>query len=349
MDTIGFFAFSLPETQNKGSKREVIWGEGIMRTGLHKGFVIKPFLPETPYYTIISEFNKLTDGLDSKFEEYFGKGRQTGIRDRRPATIGDEPSESTSKEDYIIGARHIIDVLKKGACDKIVYSRLIQKEAGCSAYELFNRLCGMYPWAYVFAFHTRATGSWIGASPELLMEATEGNLHTMALAGTLRADSKEHWDLKNREEHNMVVRYIDEILSRYFTDCSISPTTEKPAGPVRHLLTHISSSIHGKHVDIEQFLREFSPSPALAGLPKSRAIEEIVNTEKHTRDCYGGFAGPCIDESNFTFFVNLRSIKWRYPYCNLYVGGGLTPLSDPETEWNETEMKAKTLCDCLSE
>ena len=30
-------------------------------------------------------------------------------------------------------------------------------------------------------------------------------------------------------------------------------------------------------------------------------------------------------------------------YFALYVGGGILPDSDPEKEWEETEMKAKTL------
>ena len=31
----------------------------------------------------------------------------------------------------------------------------------------------------------------------------------------------------------------------------------------------------------------------------------------------------------------------------LYVGGGLTALSDAEAEWNETEMKSRTLLDLI--
>ena len=31
----------------------------------------------------------------------------------------------------------------------------------------------------------------------------------------------------------------------------------------------------------------------------------------------------------------------------LYVGGGITPLSDPETEWQETCQKADTLLNLI--
>jgi len=31
----------------------------------------------------------------------------------------------------------------------------------------------------------------------------------------------------------------------------------------------------------------------------------------------------------------------------LYVGGGILPDSDPEKEWQETEMKAKTLSNVM--
>ena len=42
-------------------------------------------------------------------------------------------------------------------------------------------------------------------------------------------------------------------------------------------------------------------------------------------------------------FVNLRCTELFANAVNLYVGGGITKDSIPEAEWEETELKAKTL------
>jgi isochorismate synthase len=41
--------------------------------------------------------------------------------------------------------------------------------------------------------------------------------------------------------------------------------------------------------------------------------------------------------------VNLRCAEITPGNINLYVGGGLTADSNPEKEWEETELKAQTL------
>ena len=47
------------------------------------------------------------------------------------------------------------------------------------------------------------------------------------------------------------------------------------------------------------------------------------------------------------WFVNLRCMQVLKNRFALYVGGGILPDSDPEKEWLETEMKAKTLSDVI--
>ena len=49
----------------------------------------------------------------------------------------------------------------------------------------------------------------------------------------------------------------------------------------------------------------------------------------------------------FDLFVNLRTMEVFDDALRLYVGGGITPLSDPETEWQETCQKADTLLNLI--
>jgi len=46
-------------------------------------------------------------------------------------------------------------------------------------------------------------------------------------------------------------------------------------------------------------------------------------------------------------FVNLRCMKILKDKLVLFVGGGLTEQSEPQSEWEETVLKAKTLLSIL--
>ena len=51
--------------------------------------------------------------------------------------------------------------------------------------------------------------------------------------------------------------------------------------------------------------------------------------------------------SAVNFYVNLRCMKIYNNSASLFVGGGITASSIPKKEWEETELKAKTLLNIL--
>ena len=51
---------------------------------------------------------------------------------------------------------------------------------------------------------------------------------------------------------------------------------------------------------------------------------------------------------NISLYVNLRSLRIEKEHYTLYVGGGIMPDSDPDDEWQETEMKSLTIRDALT-
>jgi len=93
-------------------------------------------------------------------------------------------------------------------------------------------------------------------------------------------------------------------------------------------------------------IEKLHPTPALAGLPKQKAIELIHKSEHHDREYYGGYIGP-FAPNDFHYFVNLRSMKFDSYKCRIFVGGGIVSDSVPESEWLETEAKSKTLLSLL--
>lgn len=212
--------------------------------------------------------------------------------------------------------------------------------------ESFLNLHYAFPQCMVFCFYTPQSGTWIGASPELLLKKKENTLTTMALAGTRPSkDSPEEWDKKNIEEQEIVTDYIKSVLSSHGIPVKIeNPLSTHKAGAVEHLRTDISGdSSELTCFEIKNLLDDLAPTPALCGFPKMKAFQLIKETEKFPREYYGGFFGPYYSDGNFNFYVLLRSLKAGKEGWAIYAGGGITSDSLPEEEYRETERKAENI------
>ena len=112
-------------------------------------------------------------------------------------------------------------------------------------------------------------------------------------------------------------------------------------------LFDISLKVGSANGRLAEILSALHPTPAVGGYPKELAMEWIRRVEPHERRYYGGYLGPMFGE-HVRLFVNLRCMEVDDSRLRLYVGGGLTDKSDPESEWKETEAKAQTLLSIIN-
>ena len=268
--------------------------------------------------------------------------------DHRPA-LAPMAMASTTREQYEAGLIPEIEALRRGQGSKTVYSRLIAGYAAGDLSETISRYFEMCPDTFRFIFAQPCDGTlWFGASPELLVDnrPAEHRLYTCALAGSRPSatDASTPWDAKNLAEHRMVVEFVDDTLSAFGLNPVNAPTAELRFGPVTHLRTAIEADAAP---DCRKLLAKLSPTPALAGLPRDNAVEHIRVIEQHARGYYGGYVAVNLGGGRTVAYVNLRSARvqlcnggFRY---NIIVGGGITPDSVPEAEWNETVLKSDML------
>lgn len=183
---------------------------------------------------------------------------------------------------------------------------------------------------------------WLAATPELLVRRNSDCVSSMALAGTKPADGDSEWTTKEYHEQEVVTQqiqanYADSGYQEIQTD---GPNTIR-SGYVEHLQTLISA----RDTDNENFnllLEKLHPTPAVCGYPTDDAKKIISQAEQHERELYTGYIGITTEE-NEQYFVNLRCMKLRTQSALLYLGGGITKGSEMESEWQETENKARTL------
>ncbi|MDE6022028.1 MAG: chorismate-binding protein, partial [Muribaculaceae bacterium] len=297
---MNWFRFRLPNTA------EIFCGASLrLEKGLGNGFVVAPFCnPEEGMLTIPNDFIPDETDLHSECSEM---------------------SQSTPKEDYLNEVSIIIKDLN-GNRGKTVAARIIRIECAADIIATFNALCSEYPDAFVFTFSTSETGTWIGASPELLLKKDGTRVSTVALAGTRPAFSEEDWDEKNIEEQSMVVEFIKKCLEENCFDVQILPRYTKRAGKVEHLCTPLTAEINEPTLKISEKITELltslSPTPAICGSSREKSLKLITELENFPREMYGGFCGPNNINGNIAFYVILRVAKCNPEAVCVYSGGG---------------------------
>lgn len=257
---------------------------------------------------------------------------------------------STQQADYLHDVSELVrDLDNEGPRAKTVISRIITATANVDVAAAARRLFASCPDATCCIFKAPDNAVWLVATPELLLSADEasGRLDTMALAGTKAADDNTPWDLKNREEHNIVTAYIADRLNIMAHNVSAAPTTDRVSGTVRHLCTPLTATLrHGiTAADAAAYL---SPTPAVCGTPPESARRHISTIERHARRFYSGYLGIATPGHNFSAYVTLRCARIVPGSFTVYAGGGITARSNAATEWQETQTKAALLLNILN-
>jgi isochorismate synthase len=269
------------------------------------------------------------------------------------ATADNKSLNSTSKEDFIEEVTNGISAIASGQLSKIVPVRRkkVLLNGKFDVIRTYLNLCKAYPTAFVNFFHIPTWGSWIGASPEILIKTNGDNFSTMSLAGSQKAlgdNPLKHvaWTQKEIEEQALVSRYIvncfKKIRLREYEE--LGPKTDI-AGNLLHLRTDFKVNMKDTNFPLlgSIMLGLLHPTSAVAGMPRENALEFIQKNEKFDRALFSGFIGPVNIQNETAIFVNLRCAKLLSDHAILYAGAGVTEDSDPEKEWEETELK----CDII--
>lgn len=261
----------------------------------------------------------------------------------------DKKQQSVSKNEYIDQCKHFIKSCKKGGIKKAVLAQnhYFTQYGLADALPLFFRLCEAYPSAFVYQVFIPEAGLWMGATPELLLKINKQKAQTVALAATqsIRKNVKNiKWKEKEIEEQALVVEHIRETLTAFdLNDYKEKPVKAVKAGDIAHLKTKITFNPQKIRKDLGQFISQLHPTPAICGLPVKKALALIKETENFSREYYAGFLGEFEPQKNIHLFVNLRCLKAFKKSICLYSGAGITSQSEPEKEWEETQIKMQTL------
>ena len=194
-----------------------------------------------------------------------------------------------------------------------------------------------------FVFN-RSGETFLGSTPETLVEVYEERLSTHALAGTIEThDDEALGDPKIRAEHQLVIDQILSDLRDVVDDISVCERPNlKPAGALFHLESSISGRLR-EGADLFTAVAALHPTPALAGSPRAFALRWLEETEPMDRGFYGAPIGWVNADGHGRCCVAIRSLLANHSTIRLFAGAGIVPGSNPRDEWQETQLKLTTM------
>lgn len=187
------------------------------------------------------------------------------------------------------------------------------------------------------------------ASPELYLRRRGRTVSSGPIKGTGRT---EH-DLleKDHAENVMIVDLVRNDLGRVCATGSVTVpdlcVVEKHPGLV-HLVSTVEGELREGAGWAELFGATFPPG-SVTGAPKSSALRIIEALETAPRGPYCGAVGWVdADRGEAELAVGIRTFwidrsEADRPVLHFGTGAGITWGSDPEREWDETELKAARL------
>jgi isochorismate synthase len=259
-----------------------------------------------------------------------------------------------NKTEYTQLAEPLLQMIREGEFEKVVLSRTIfvDMPEKRSLGDLLLKLKVKVDNAFVCLVHLPEIGTWMGATPELLLKKHNGRFLTVSLAGTLPIngeDSPFDWTSKELREQEIVTEFIETQLRNFGIDDyhKTGPFTSF-AGNVAHLKTEFDFPDDKVQAELGRFITALHPTSAVCGTSREKARSYILAQERHNREYYCGFLGEWNLSRKLNLYVNLRCMKILGNRACLFVGGGITADSVPENEWEETNHKAKTLLSILT-
>ncbi len=266
----------------------------------------------------------------------------------------DTVSSNWSKEEFEDAVREIQELIRAGECYQVVISQRFSRPTSGNAVSIYRALRSVNPSPYMFLLQMPDT-CIVGASPEMLVKCSDGNLEYRPIAGTRprgatrdedsRLAEEMRGDRKEVAEHLMLVDLGRNDLGRVAVYGSVQVenlmSVEK-FSHVQHLVSDLTARLR-PGLDRFDALAACFPAGTVSGAPKVRAIDVIQRLEPGPRGVYAGAVGYFDYAGNMDMCIAIRTLVLKDGVAHVQAGAGIVADSVPELEYEETVNKARAL------
>ncbi|WP_354142096.1 aminodeoxychorismate synthase component I [Bradyrhizobium sp. RT11b] len=265
-----------------------------------------------------------------------------------------------SREGYIAAVQRVIDLILAGEVFQANIAQRFSARLSTSfdplAFYCQLRSLNPAPFAALLRYGKLTIAS---SSPERFLRLDGRQIETRPIKGTIArsADSKEDQrraeilvtSEKDRAENTMIVDLMRNDLSRVCTPHSIDVPVLcglESYASVHHLVSIVTGELADDQ-DAITLLRACFPGGSITGAPKVRSMEIIAEIERAARYVYCGAIGFISFNGHMDTNIAIRTVTIDDDLAVFHAGGGVTAMSDPEAEYEETLAKAQRIFDAF--
>ncbi len=280
---------------------------------------------------------------------------------RQPVQIPDAPQmrryeaksefgEAAFKAAVAKAKQYIFD----GDIMQVVLSQRMSQVFPAHPLSLYRALRSINPSPYMF-YYDMGDHHVVGSSPEILARLEGDTVTVRPIAGTrprgktplkdaelaceLLADPKE------LAEHLMLIDLGRNDIGRVAQNGTVKLTDKMVIERYSHVM-HIVSNVEAKlkeGLSAMDVLKATFPAGTVSGAAKVRAMEIIDELEPSKRGIYAGAVGYLGFNGDMDVAIALRTAVVKDKTLYVQAGAGIVADSVPESEWLETQNKARAV------
>tara|TARA_B110000503_G_scaffold96545_1_gene145162 strand:+ start:521 stop:1897 length:1377 start_codon:yes stop_codon:yes gene_type:complete len=280
----------------------------------------------------------------------------------KPAVVLDPPLTLTwrdSAQEYLGMIDHAHDAIARGDAYQVCLTTRVSSSDQIDPVALHQVMRSTNPTHHQALLRLGET-TIVSASPETFLDLSASRtLTTRPIKGTRprgatpSADHALAEELltsdKERAENLMIVDLMRNDLSRVCEVGSISVPellVLESYTRVHQLVSTVTGTLR-EGLDPLDVLDATFPAGSMTGAPKKRAVELLASWEKSPRGYYSGTYGVWRVDGSAVFAMTIRALVANREGFSLGVGGGITALSEPQSEITEVGIKASAFLEAL--
>lgn len=280
---------------------------------------------------------------------------------RKTVAIPESLPTATSKASSEFGEDNFKAAVKRaqqyildGDIMQVVLSQRMTQEFSSPPLSLYRALRSLNPSPYMF-YYDMGDHHVVGASPEILVRLENGTVTARPIAGTRPRGKTREQDIalsvelladpKERAEHVQLMDLGRNDVGRVAVTGSVKVTDNMMIERYSHVM-HIVSNVEGKlkpGMDAIDVIKATFPAGTVSGAPKVRAMEIIDELEPSKRGIYAGAVGYLGFNGDMDVAIAIRTGVLKDNKLYVQAGAGIVADSVPQSEWEETQNKARAV------
>ena len=290
----------------------------------------------------------------SRLSDLVAQLRKTVAIPESAPTAKTQASSEFGEENFKTAVKTAQSYILEGDIMQVVLSQRMSQEFSAPPLSLYRALRSLNPSPYMF-YYDMGDHHVVGASPEILVRLDDGIVTSRPIAGTRPRGKTREQDLeladelladpKERAEHVQLMDLGRNDVGRVAQIGTVKVTDNMLIERYSHVM-HIVSNVEGKlkpGLDAIDVLKATFPAGTVSGAPKVRAMEIIDELEPSKRGIYAGAVGYLGFNGDMDVAIAIRTGVIKDNMLYVQAGAGIVADSIPQSEWDETQNKAKAV------